>query len=76
MNSHPNMMFEAFLKTAAMAAAPPDKTMGAAGMGDSMQKFKSERARQPQWTAPNPSQGTPSDNPIAAQKIAPPPPVQ
>lgn len=71
------MMFEAFTKTAAAAAATPSSASGSAGMGDTMKAFKSEtRASRPQWTAPNPSQATPTDNPIAAQKIAPPPPVQ
>lgn len=76
MATHPNMIFDAFLKTAAQAAASPDRASGSAGMGDTMQRFKSDRGRLPQWSAPNPTQGTPSDNPIAAQKIAPPPPVQ
>lgn len=76
MSARPNMIFGAFLKTAAAVATPPVKAPGPAGMGDSMRRFNSERASKPQWTAPNPSQATPSDNPIAAQKIAPPPPVQ
>lgn len=76
MSTHPNLMFDSFCKTAAAAAMRPAETSGAAGMGDSMQKLKSERSSKPQWSTPNPSQATPSENPIAAQKIAPPPPVQ
>lgn len=77
MSHRPNMIFDAFCKTAAAAATVPAVASGSAGVGDSMKAFKSEtRASKPQWTAPNPSQATPTDNPIAAQKIAPPPPVQ
>lgn len=76
MSTHPNMIFDEFCKTAAAAAVKPAETSGAAGMGDSMQKLKSERSTKQTYSQPNPSQATPSENPIAAQKIAPPPPVQ
>lgn len=72
--SRPSLVFEAFAKTAAAAVAT---AMKPAGPGDAMSKFKTEAsASKPQWTASNASQATPSGNPVAAQKIAPPPPVQ
>lgn len=75
MRAHPNMIFDSF-KQAAAAAMKPAEVSGAAGVGDSMKTYQAERRNPPQWTAPNSTQATPNDNPIAAQKTAPPPPVQ
>lgn len=75
MIARPNLMFEAFRKVAAAAATLPAVSTRPDRMGDSMQRLRTGSSS-PKWTAPNPTQATPSDNPIAAQKIAPPPPVQ
>lgn len=75
MSARPNMLFDKF-KQAAAAAMKPAELSGASGVGDSMKAFKAERSNPPQWTAPNPTQATPNDSPVAAQKTAPPPPVQ
>ena len=75
MAAHPNLIFSAF-KEAAAAAMKPAESYGPSGVGDSMKTFRAERRNPPQWTEPNSSQATPNDNPIAAQKTAPPPPVQ
>lgn len=76
MSAHPNMIFDAFNKVAAASATGALSASGPAGMGDSMKSFKSETRTKSTWSAPNPSQAVPMNNPIAAQKIAPPPPVQ
>lgn len=75
MSAHPNMIFDSF-KLAAAAALRPADPSGSSGVSDSMKTFQAARRNPPQWTAPNSTQATPNDNPIAAQKTAPPPPVQ
>lgn len=75
MKTYPGVIFDSF-KAAAAASMQPSETNGSAGVGDSMKTFRSTSQRAPRWTAPNPSQATPTENPIAGQKIAPPPPVQ
>lgn len=77
MRTHPNMMFDSFLKTAAAASVRPSSSYASSGMGDASQKLKTTNApSKSQWSSPNPTQATPSDSPFAAQKNAPPPPVQ
>lgn len=73
--AHPNLIFSSF-KTAAAMAMRPMEMNGSAGVGDSMKSFRAGSASPPRWTAPNPTQSAPSPSPIAAQKTAPPPPVQ
>lgn len=75
MSTRPNMIFEAFVKSSGMSPTLPALATKPDGAGDSMQKLRTGSSK-PSWTAPNPTQATPSDNPIAAQKIAPAPPVQ
>lgn len=72
--ARPNLIFDAFLKIAAAEATTPAKSTGPDGAGDSMQRLRT--GSMPRYTAPNPTQATPNPNPIAAQKVAPPPPVQ
>lgn len=76
MSTHPNLMFDSFLKTASTASIRPSSSYASSGMGDASQKLKSTNApSKSQWSSPNPSQATPSDSSLA-QKNAPPPPVQ
>lgn len=74
--THQSKTFDAFNKLAAAAAMQSTEASRSSTVGDSMKTFRGQSRSTSQWTSPNPTQATPNDNPIAAQKMTPPPPVQ